>query len=470
MAENYNMEIIRILNNNYHQSIRWSNRCKQSSFQTTLKEKIKRFLLALSGNDLVAMLDDVLETAEVKDLKYAKMHIETLRNMSVAVNKIELVKPKNKHNFIRPFRQAGFSLPQVKELGFKCSKNLWKSCTNTYNRHLGGRAQLPEIIIQEINTHMDNLSNIGANRSIVARQYAQRNPFIIFKKTKLSQQLVNVRYRQTSIKDAYRLFKASPRNNLNEVIRNKIRNFRLPTFRKYLDKRYKKPFRFTDLCSYCENGKEFVKEIKKITNLDFTFDTNFNLDIIRNHLRGIANGDAENAEKVRIALEKTDLLESIQWHMQLAERQRKSYVRDRVDIQSMTDRIVIEIDFKSAITLGDKGPRQLNEEFFQGNKPKAICLGFGIYHLATKGRFKYVKCLNIDMISDSPGTSAKDVIFFFRHLMTQDFFQNIDQPNYTIWADCGPQLRCAEMNHFFFTELANLGKCVNLNFFGEKHG
>jgi hypothetical protein len=137
MAE-YNAEILRILNNNYQPSIRWSNRCPTSSYQKNLKEKIKRFLLALSGNDLISMLNDVLVNEEVAMLKYAQMHMESLRNISQAVNSTKIVKPKSKHYFIRPLRHSGFSLSQVRKLGFICSYNLWTSCLNENDRHLGG--------------------------------------------------------------------------------------------------------------------------------------------------------------------------------------------------------------------------------------------------------------------------------------------------------------------------------------------
>jgi hypothetical protein len=34
----------------------------------------------------------------------------------------------------------------------------------------------------------------------------------------------------------------------------------------------------------------------------------------------------------------------------------------------------------------------------------------------------------------------------------------------------GPQFRCKELNYYYFNTLADDGICVNLNFFGEKHG
>jgi hypothetical protein len=49
------MDGIRILNNIYNPSIVWSNRARENQYFRELKQRIKRFLLSVSGNDLVAM-------------------------------------------------------------------------------------------------------------------------------------------------------------------------------------------------------------------------------------------------------------------------------------------------------------------------------------------------------------------------------------------------------------------------------
>ncbi len=53
------MEIIKIVNKNYAASIKLSNRNKKGICHN-LKKNIKRFLFALSGNDLIEMLKDDL--------------------------------------------------------------------------------------------------------------------------------------------------------------------------------------------------------------------------------------------------------------------------------------------------------------------------------------------------------------------------------------------------------------------------
>jgi hypothetical protein len=229
----------------------------------------------------------------------------------------------------------------------------------------------------------------------------------------------------------------------------------------------------TDLCSYCETGKDYVKQIKQFTNLDFIFDTKYELNLLNDHLLSMyRENEEENSEfnqQVKICMQKVGLLSSIQWHKKLADRQRKSYNRDRFEIELFKDRIVIELDFKSAVILGSYGPRQIGEEYFQGNKQKVNCLGFGIYYLKREYGKEHVQCLNIDIISDSPGTTSSDVIRFFRHLRTLDIFKAIDQPNYTVWCDTGSNMRSIAMAHYYFNELAEQGIAVNLNFFAEKH-
>ena len=97
-------------------------------------------------------------------------------------------------------------------------------------------------------------------------------------------------------------------------------------------------------------------------------------------------------------------------------------------------------------------------------------MGFGIYHIDTRNGFKFVNCLNIDVISDYDGSTANDLIRTFKFIMQLEEFKKIDQKNYILWSDCGTQFRCAEFNYFLFNELPQKGKVVNLNFFCEKHG
>ena len=84
--------------------------------------------------------------------------------------------------------------------------------------------------------------------------------------------------------------------------------------------------------------------------------------------------------------------------------------------------------------------------------------------------YKFVNCLNIDVVTDYEGMTATDLIRIFKHVMSLPEFKQIDQDNYIVWTDCGTQFRCGEFIYFLMNELALQNKSVNLNFFAEKHG
>jgi len=44
---------------------------------------------------------------------------------------------KKKHVYLYPIRSVGITYAHAKELGFKCSFNLWKSCLNQTKRNMG---------------------------------------------------------------------------------------------------------------------------------------------------------------------------------------------------------------------------------------------------------------------------------------------------------------------------------------------
>jgi hypothetical protein len=82
-----------------------------------------------------------------------------------------------------------------------------------------------------------------------------------------------------------------------------------------------------------------------------------------------------------------------------------------------------------------------------------------------------IKTMSIDIISDEILQDCSAVIRGFEHLRNHAIFDKFKHiKNYVIWSDCGTQFRCKEMNYYYFTKLANDGICVNMNYFGEKHG
>lgn len=448
------MQVVKILNDNYIPAMKWSDRNRTSIYD--IKRKIRKLLFCLSGDDLIPMLEDVLEINEKKEL--SKKYIEALKGISQAVNNTSIIKQKNKHHFIRPLRKSGLSYVQAKELGFDFFGLLWKSCLNEEERNLGGRPSVGQNIASEIEKHMENLSNIAANRLVKVRTFSERNPCVKFTKKKLSDNYKNALYRQTTLYEAYKNF-----INQNENLKGKIG---FATFYKYVDNRFKKPSKSTDLCDYCEYGKEIIKELKSyIEANNHYFDQEWNaenLSIFFNQLDQSSSEISENLKKI-------DDLKSIEHHKLIAQKQRTAYNRDRLNPNYLNDKIVIDIDFKQKIVLGSS-PRQLNSEFYEAGTKKAICLGFGINFADERNGSKFVNCLNIDVISDYEGETASDLIRIFRHVMNLEEFKKVEQKNFIIWVDCGRQFRSSEFIYFCFNELAEKGFNVNLNYFGEKHG
>jgi hypothetical protein len=56
---------------------------------------------------------------------------------SFKVQPINKIKQKNRHEFILPFRLAGFSLKEMKKIGYPISQRIWKSCLNSNPRNKG---------------------------------------------------------------------------------------------------------------------------------------------------------------------------------------------------------------------------------------------------------------------------------------------------------------------------------------------
>jgi len=44
---------------------------------------------------------------------------------------------KKRHHIMRPLRNARFKYSEIRRLGFKVSRPLWRSCTNIRERNLG---------------------------------------------------------------------------------------------------------------------------------------------------------------------------------------------------------------------------------------------------------------------------------------------------------------------------------------------
>jgi hypothetical protein len=220
------------------------------------------------------MLNDVLKEEEF-DCKYK----DSLKKMSRALNNHSIIKRKQKHHIMRPFRQAGLSLAQVNSLEFQCSNKLWKTCLDSTDILQGGRNPLSEDLVEEINKHFESLSELGSYKTTVERTYSIRNSRQLYKKRTISVRYVPVKYRKTTFQYAYSSYKLQCNNN---DIFEYQRRMKIPfsTFFIKIRKSFKKPHSKTDLCDYCEWSIKIVKEIKNFLethNLDF--DEEFNSQI-----------------------------------------------------------------------------------------------------------------------------------------------------------------------------------------------
>jgi hypothetical protein len=304
---------------------------------------------------------------------------------------------------------------------------------------------------------MEKISNIAANRSVVIRTFSERNPQFYYKKKTIFKRRLCARYRQVTIKNAYKQYVES--NTLNEQLRDMRLKVPFSTFHRKIDKRFKKPFRHTDLCDYCEMGRLLEKQIKFLMN-----DNNqgFNLNEILEYLN-------QHQQSSNHITKKVELYRAIQFHKKIASTQRSCYNEERLNPELLNGKIVIEIDYKQKILLG-QGPRQMNSEFFERAKKKVLCLGIGVYYVDRTRSYPFVNLLNLDVITDYEKQECGDVTRIIRHVMTLPVWKEIDQDNYIIWSDCGTQFRSQEFYYFCFNYLAKQGKCVTLNYFCEKHG
>jgi hypothetical protein len=135
----------------------------------------------------------------------------------------------------------------------------------------------------------------------------------------------------------------------------------------------------------------------------------------------------------------------IEFHRSIAKRQRLPYEKDRTDIP--LDTLVIDLDFKQKIVIGD-GPRQTNLTHYS-QKQKSM-LGFGLYY---KDDNNQMQTMNINLISDCLTEDSFYVVSAFRFIRKQDFFIKIKKSKYKVWFDTGNHFRSAEVMHYLFEEL-----------------
>ena len=159
------------------------------------------------------------------------------------------------------------------------------------------------------------------------------------------------------------------------------------TFYKYAKKsgEFKKPYRWTDICDYCERGKHLKREIElKLKEFDFNYEEVFEPDrMIKcfekkktelvNSSNNTQNVDQnEEIDKINSFLCCLKDYETILVHKNIARIQRSAYNKHHKVVEELNGKILIEVDFKQKIMVG-LSPRQVNSEFY--NQISRSCLG-----------------------------------------------------------------------------------------------
>ncbi len=174
------------------------------------------------------------------------------------------------------------------------------------------------------------------------------------------------------------------------------------------------------MCYYCEAGLSLEQEIVIDKYKSTKKKENFNYEKCYHYYKKNQNS---------VILQKLEFLKEIEFHKQIAKRQRDSYDNYRTDPNFLgEDTILIEADYKEKIYFGKKSPRQISTDWF--NYCSCSLLGFGIYYVDSKinketGRNeKFINSVNIDLISDDTSQKAIDFIDKFRYLRT---WKNLNQ-------------------------------------------
>ncbi|RNA02663.1 ubiquitin carboxyl-terminal hydrolase 7 [Brachionus plicatilis] len=383
-----------------------------------LKTFVRNFLLFLSGNDINGMLNEVLYDFE-KNLLQSK-YKTALRYFSRIYNE---AKPKDKHQYLYPLRISGLKKKEAESLNFFSTSYMWQKCLNKNIRNIGGRKRLSSFFVDQIENHMKSISTIAANRFLKKKQ-------------------TNAYYTSTSMLKAYQNFQ--------------YKDISYSSFYKYVDEKFKKPHRISDLCDYCENNKDLKKQLFKYA-LENGYDGPDDYSLVKEFIIIKKTGNVLLGQ-----IELFTKIESINLHSDIANRQRDSYNSMRLNLEN--DYILIDMDWKQKIMIG-LSPRQPSNEY--RNQVSRTLFGFGIYFKKNDT----VECMNIDLISclQNSETGAEVVKNFNRFLRNLDVFKKIETKKYIIWADTGTHFRCSEVIHYLFQELSREKIKVCLNFFVEKH-
>ena len=346
----------------------------------------------LKGNKLIEMISDILTEQEKRQI--AKKYIDALSGLSEPINNI--IKPKMKHFYIYPLRNAGLKDSEARKIGFKFSKDLWTSCLFRKYRLPGGRYGISDSLKSQISKHLESqeVSEIAANRVIKKRIVGPRNlgeperyePKHTWQENldPIETELKPVFNRIIPINEAYKKFMSTY---------DYAEPLSVTTFRKYIPKEFKKPYRYTDMCEYCEYGRclkinildytrnyhtEFFERENKEDFINFknyieyfqTVSTESD-EAVRDDISNDSEGDSDSINENEIdivndkkntdedieinesnILAKLNHLQSIEYHRFIARRQRNIYNLMTTEQTYFIDTVLIEFDFKQKIKYG----------------------------------------------------------------------------------------------------------------------
>ena len=248
-------------------------------------------------------------------------------------------------------------------------------------------------------------------------------------------------------------------------------------FKKHMSRKFKKPRRESDMCEKCVQGKYFFKclrdsadkiELKKfnIQNVDSKLD---DLEEFLKHLKSQEEKEGQNELRQACGpiYNYVELVKEVQFHRCIAHMQNKMYNTMKKDPNLLSNSLLIDLDFKQKIVIGD-APCMLSGEYFE--RKQRSMLGFGVYYFDVIANC--VKCIHFDFISDVDcKQDAAKAVVGFKFLRETAQFKAIEKDNYIIWSDCGGHFRCAEFISYLFDDLRLKKKIkIQMNFFAENHG
>jgi hypothetical protein len=249
------------------------------------------------------------------------------------------------------------------------------------------------------------------------------------------------------------------------------------TFNKYTKKEgiFKKPFRFTDLCDYCEWAKGELKRYSQSQDIEFKSQISRFFEpykmikfyeqkkLLLTQKKSLSQEERNNFNNYCLYISDLKKYEIVIYHRMIATSQTDSYRTHKNSKQILKDHLLIEADYKQKIVIG-MSRRQTNLEYYK--LKQRSCLGFGVYYLNDDDE---IDTYNFDVITnEDDNQEMASVVRGFRLLRRQSFFRAIEKSKYIVWTDCGKCFRNCEVIGYLMFELAREkihGKIYNSYFF-----